>query len=270
MTDLSTRLLSNRRRKDIASLHRRKYRARHGQTLVEGTRAVTSAVQAEAPITDIVLTEDMAARGETSRLLGALSGSVPFWIADAEDMSQVSGVESPQGLLAVVERGYVDVEAVLGGAEAGTGPAVLALDGVQDPGNVGTIIRTAAWFGVSVVVGGPGTAGLFSPKVMRAAMGGHWDLSLSRTDRLGDVLGACRQAGLPVYGADLYGTNAAEWVPRHPSALVLGSEAHGLSADVLDHLDEPIAIPGAADRQGAESLNVAIASGILVYEWMGA
>lgn len=272
MTDLSTRPLSNQRRKDIASLHRRKYRARHGQTLVEGTRAVTSAVEASAPITDIVLTKAMAARSDTRELLRALSGAVPFWIADAEEMSQVSGVESPQGLLAVVERRYVDVEGLMGDADAeeGTAPAVLALDGVQDPGNVGTIIRTAAWFGVSAVVAGPGTAGLFSPKVMRAAMGGHWDLSLSRTDRLGDVLDVCRRHGLPVYGADLYGTNAAEWAPRHPSALVLGSEAHGLSADVLDRLDEPIAIPGAADRQGAESLNVAIASGILVYEWMGA
>ena len=272
MADFSTYPLSNRRRKDIASLQRRKYRARHGQTIVEGTRAVLSAIEAKAPVTDVVLTSDMAARSEIARALGALSGDIPIWVADDSDMAEVSGVDSPQGVLAVVERRYVEIEAIIEGEvtlpeSEGT---VLALDGVQDPGNVGTIIRTAAWFGVSAIIAGPGTAGLFGPKVMRAAMGGHWDLSLARTETLGEALDTCRQRDLPIYGADLYGTGAGQWSPRHPSVLVLGSEAHGLSAAVLDRVDEPVAIPGAPNRQGAESLNVAIASGILVYEWMDA
>lgn len=270
MADFLTRPLSNRRRKDITSLQHRKYRARHGETIVEGTRAVTSAIEAGAPVTDVVLTSDMADRNEIMRPLETLSGEIPIWIADDADMSDVSGVDSPQGVLAVVERQYADTATVV---EAETTLSesevtLLALDGVQDPGNVGTIIRTAAWFGVSAIVAGPGTAGLFGPKVMRAAMGGHWDLSLARTDTLGETLDTCRHGGFPIYGADLYGTGAGQWAPHHPSVLVLGSEAHGLSAAVLDRLDEPVAIPGAPNRQGAESLNVAIASGILVYEWM--
>lgn len=265
VADFSTRPLSNRRRKDIASLQRRKYRARHGQTIVEGTRAVLSAIEAGAPVTDIVLTRDMATRSEMARPLGTLAGEIPIWVADDSDMADVSGVDSPQGVLAVVERRYVDIDRIVSGDLT-----LLALDGVQDPGNVGTIIRTAAWFGVSAIIAGPGTAGLFGPKVMRAAMGGHWDLSLARTNALGEALDTCRQRGFPIYGADLYGTGAGQWAPRHPSVLVLGSEAHGLSAAVLDRLDEPVAIPGAPNRRGAESLNVAIASGILVYEWMDA
>ncbi|PEN13089.1 RNA methyltransferase [Longibacter salinarum] len=277
MTDLHTCPLSNRRRKDIASLHRRKYRRRHGQTVVEGLRAVESALVAGAPVIDVVLTteaaQDRAVRdvlanaGYATGYDNPSASGVTVWTAESEAMRELSGVESPQGILAVVERRYEDVASLI--ANLSEGGTLLALDGIQDPGNVGTIIRTAAWFGVSAIVAGPGTAGLYGPKVMRAGMGGHWDLSLARTDALGPALDDCRSAGYPIYGADLYGTSASDWKPQQPSVLVLGSEAHGLSAAVLDRLTEPVAIPGAPDRSGAESLNVAVASGILVYEWVG-
>jgi len=266
----STRSLSNRRHKEITALHRRKYRARQGQTVVEGARAVEAAIDAGAPVTDLVLSAGFAGRSDADALLDRLAatrsdGEVDVWTVSDEEMAELSGVATSQGVLAVVNRQYVNVDDL---AESPASAAtVLALDGVQDPGNVGTIVRTAAWFGVTAVVAGPGTAGLYGPKVMRAAMGGHWDVGLGRTDLLGAALDRFRREGFQIYGADLYGTDARAWVPRHPSALVLGSEAHGLSADVLDRIDEPIAIPGSADRQGAESLNVAVASGILVYEW---
>jgi TrmH family RNA methyltransferase len=105
---------------------------------------------------------------------------------------------------------------------------------------------------------------------MRAATGGHWALRLTRTDAPGPLLDRLRRSGWALYGADLQGVRADAWTPERPSALVLGSEAHGLSPAVLDRLDTPVAIPGAAHRPSAESLNVAVAGGILVYEWMGA
>lgn len=277
VSDLPAHPLSNRRRKDIASLQRRKFRRKHEQTIVEGLRAVESALDAGAPVTDVLVTHEAKRDASVIEVLadtgfatdaGAPDAPGPtLWTTEADVMKELSGVTSPQGILAVVERRYTDMQSIV--EQVAGGGFVLGLDGVQDPGNVGTIIRTAAWFGVTAVVAGPGTAGLYGPKVMRAAMGGHWDLSLARTDDLGGALDACRSAGLPVYGADLYGTHAADWQPRRPSALVLGSEAHGLSAAVLDRLTEPVAIPGAPERHGAESLNVAVASGILVYEWVG-
>jgi TrmH family RNA methyltransferase len=146
---------------------------------------------------------------------------------------------------------------------------LLLLDGVQDPGNVGTLLRTGAWFGADAVAAGPGTAGLYGPKVMRAAAGGHWALSLTRTDQPGELLDTLRRSGWGLYGADLQGVPADDWAPQRPSALVLGSEAHGLSPAVLDRLDTPVSLPGAPHRPAAESLNVAVAGGILVYEWLG-
>lgn len=257
--------LSNRRRKAIASLTRRRSRKRHNQTLIEGRRALDSALTAEAPLVDCVVTQQALKDPEVQALLDRMS--VPVYVTDPETMAQLTDVDTPQGIVAIVERHLLDPETLP--EHLGSSGTVLLLDGVQDPGNVGTLLRTAAWFGANAVVAGAGTAGLYSPKVMRAAAGGHWSLHLARTDALGPLLDRLRQNGFSLYGADLQGVHADTWTPNRPSALALGSEAHGLSAAVLDRIDTPVAIPGALQRPAAESLNVAVAGGILVYEWLG-
>jgi TrmH family RNA methyltransferase len=257
--------LSNRRRKEIAKLAQRKYRKKRGETIIESRRALRSAIDAGAPLVDLVATAEALKDPDVQRLVDR--AGVPVHTTDPETLRRLADVASPQGLLAVVERRYVDAAAVP--ERVGAEGTVLVLDGVQDPGNVGTILRTAAWFGADAVVAGAGTAGLYHPKVMRAAAGGQWDLRCARTDRLPALLDALRRSGVALFGADLHGTRADAWQPGRPSALVLGSEAHGLSAAVLDRLDVAVAVPGAPDRRAAESLNVAVAAGILVYEWLG-
>jgi TrmH family RNA methyltransferase len=143
------------------------------------------------------------------------------------------------------------------------------LDAVQDPGNAGTIIRTAAWFGVDALVAGPGTVDFFNPKVVRAAMGGLWDVRLSRTDDLVVLLDRLAAAGFHRYGADLEGMRLRDWSPRVPSVLVLGSEAHGVSPEIAAAVDDRVTITGSPRRHGAESLNVAVAAGILMQHWLG-
>jgi TrmH family RNA methyltransferase len=257
--------LSNRRRKEINSLTRRKYRKERGQTLIEGVRAVEAALDAEAPLTELIVA-DGARFGPAVQSL-CDRAEVPVHVLPEDEVNRLSDVQTSQGVLAVVETRYVEEDALLDALTPAT--TMLALDGVQDPGNVGTILRTAAWFGAEAVVAGPGTAGLYGPKVMRAAMGGHWDLRLTRTGALGELLQQLRRQGAHLYGADLQGVRAGAWQPATPSVLVLGSEAHGLSAAVHGTIDERVAIPGAPRRPGAESLNVAVAAGILIYEWTG-
>jgi TrmH family RNA methyltransferase len=258
--------LSNRRRKTIATLTRRRHRRRENQTIIESRRALDAALDADAPLVDCVVTEAALNDPDVQSLLDRLS--VPIYTTDAETLSTLTDVPSPQGLVATVERRLVSPEAL---PDSLNGDAtLLLLDGVQDPGNVGTLLRTAAWFGADVVAAGPGTAGLYGPKVMRAAAGSHWTLQLTRLEAPGPFLDRLRRSGWGLYGADLHGVQADAWVPTQPSALVLGSEAHGLSPAVLDRLDTPVSIPGAPHRPAAESLNVAVAGGILVYEWLGA
>lgn len=257
--------LPNRRRKTIASLTRRRHRRRHNQTLIEGPRALDAALAAQAPLVECVVTYDAQEDPNIVQLLGRMD--IPTYVTDVETMDHLTDVASPQGIVAVVERLLFDSETLLD--RLAPDATVLVLDGVQDPGNVGTLLRTGAWFGVDAVVAAPNTAGLYGPKVMRAAAGGHWAVQLSRTNAPGDLLDRLRRTGWSLYGADLEGLPARAWSPSRPSALAMGSEAHGLSPAVLDRLDTPVALPGAAHRPSAESLNVAVAGGILVYEWMG-
>lgn len=257
--------LTNRRRKEIRSLAQRKYRKEYNQTLVEGVRAVESAVEGGAPVVEIVVAEPQ--RHEPSIQSVCDRAQAPVYAVSKSEVDALSDVQTSQGLLAVVERQYQPLDALVADVKPTT--SVLALDRVQDPGNVGTILRTAAWFGTNAVIAGPGTAGLYGPKVMRASMGGHWDLRLARTDDLADGLRRLRDAGCACYGADLTGRRVRQWTPDHPSVLVLGSEAHGISDAVANHLESTVAIPGASERRGVESLNVAVAAGVLVYEWMG-
>jgi TrmH family RNA methyltransferase len=257
--------LSNRRRKTIASLTRRRHRRRHDQTIIEGRRALDAALDGDAPLVDCVVTAEALDDPEVQRLLDRLEG--PVHVTDTDTMDALTDVTTPQGLVAVVERRLAAPDALPDRLDPDA--TLLLLDGVQDPGNVGTLLRTAAWFGAAAVAAGPGTAGLYGPKVMRAAAGGHWALTLTRLDAPGPLLDRLRRADWALYGADLQGIRAAAWTPERPSALALGSEAHGLSPAVLNRLDTPVALPGAARRPAAESLNVAVAGGILVYEWMG-
>lgn len=253
--------LTARRSKEIASLVRKKHRDRLGQVLVEGVRAVEAAVAAQVPLVDLVIAE-AAQQTERVQALVAQAG-VPVYVVPEATLARLSDVQTSQGVLAVARPSLMD-EARLAACQT-----VLALDGVQDPGNVGAVVRTAAWFGVEAVVAGPGTADLFQPKVVRAAMGGLWDVRLAQTDALPATLARLKAQGMACYGADLQGTPVHTWQPRRPAVLVLGSEAHGLTPAVQALLDERLVIAGADARAGTESLNVAVAAGILVYAWMG-
>ncbi len=263
---------------DLATLHHRRGRAAHGAFLVEGVRSVEAALDAGAPLVEIVVAEDAAAQPRVAALIaragtaratahGATRG-VPVSVVPARDAQRISDAQASQGVVAVA-RGVVtrDVAAL-----AGARTAVL-LDGVQDPGNVGAVVRSAAWFGIDAVVVDARTADPEGPKAVRASMGGLWDVALVRVPDLAEPLGMLARAGVALWGADMDGTDAAAWSPGERAALVLGSEAHGLSADVTARLDGRVTVARAGTRDrasaGVESLNVVVAAGILLHAWRG-
>lgn len=260
--------ITRARLKEIAGLARRSERARLGQFLVEGVRSVEAAVRAGAPLVEALVSEDARADARLSALLAALEAAgVPVHAVPTRELERVSDAQTAQGVVAAARRVVADLEAEPD-ALVGCG-AVVVLDGVQDPGNAGTVVRTAAWFGADAVLAGPGTADPEGPKAVRAAMGGLWDLRLARTDDLGRALDRLRADGLALVGADLDGQDTARWRPAGPTALVLGSEAHGLSDAARDRLDGRVRIPGGgAERRGVESLNVAVAAGVLLHRWL--
>ncbi len=256
---MEIRTLTENQRKRVSSLARKKGRVMHRQFLVEGLRSVEAAVQGQAPISEILGTE--AVLGDPANTSWLASAGAPLYRMTEKVARSVSTVEHGQGIVAVV--------GISEGAHAALSrfDAILALDGVQDPGNVGTIVRTAAWFGVQAVLAGPGTADLYNPKVVRASMGGLWDTCVLRVDDLTEELFSLKSKGFRVCGAALSGELITEWMPADQTVLVIGSEARGLSASVRKLLDREITIPGQAGLKGAESLNAATAAGILMYRW---
>ncbi|MEM6785753.1 MAG: RNA methyltransferase [Bacteroidota bacterium] len=258
-------MLTKQQQKDFAKLHRRRERERQGVFLVEGLRSVEAALDAQAALDAVLVTKASATDARVEAVLRrAETAAVPVHRLPARDLARITTVTNGQGIAAVARRIVQPVEAVT------NAKALLALDGVQDPGNVGTLLRTAAWFGLGGVLAGPGTADVESPKVVRSAMGGLWDLALAQTDDLAATLGAFRDDGWHLAAAYLDGTPAASWRPPERTVLVLGSEAHGVSDAVASLVHERVTIRGQANaRSGVESLNVALAGGILRHRWQG-
>ncbi|PAP76723.1 TrmH family RNA methyltransferase [Rubrivirga marina] len=250
--------------KDLAQLSRSKGRRQQGRFLVEGVRSVEAAVDAGAPVEAVLVTAEAAGDHRVAALLER-TGAVVHTVA-ARDLDRVGDARTSQGVLAVSR-------SVVGDGAGPVDAPVLLLDGVQDPGNVGALVRTAAWFGVSTVVGDEDTADFENPKAVRASMGGIWDVALVRVPDLGASLDRLAGDGVALWGADLGGTSVTEWAPGRSAALVMGSEAHGLSDAVAERLRHSggglVHIPGAEGARGVESLNVSVAGGVLLARWLG-
>ena len=202
---------------------------------------------------------ELLAAGHRFSALYATGGFVPPAGAPeptrvtAADLARISQLPTPSDVFAV---GAI-VRPELGPGELERG-LTLALDGIQDPGNVGTLLRIADWFGFARVLLGPDCADLFSQKVINASMGSFARVKVVVTD-LAATLGAAG-AALPVLGCDLAGESCYELGPLADAVVVIGAEGRGLSSAVDARLTRRVTIPRFG---GAESLNAAVAAGIV-------
>jgi TrmH family RNA methyltransferase len=253
--------LSRNRAKVIADLGRAAARRDNGLFRIEGWRALASAVTAQADLEDIVVREETLDDDRLELLRNARTKAV--YRAGPREMNRLTSVLNDQGVVATARIRLGSVH------QAAAEKRILALDGVQDPGNVGTLIRTAAWFGVDAVISGSDTADFFNPKVVRATAGAIWDVTLVRSDDLAVDLSELKVHGFSCFGADLGDAESQEWQSGANSVLVLGSEGHGISEPVRSHLDGFIHLPGSrGPSSGVESLNVATAGSILISHWV--
>lgn len=234
----------------VRALRDRKHRRAEGAFLVQGRKLVEEVLQAGWPVRFVVATAEAArVTGIPARLLRT---------APAHRMERLGTFGSGNEWIAVVD---LPGPAADGPLEAGE--LVLALDGVADPGNLGTIIRLADWFGMRRLWCSPGTVDPFNPKVVQASMGSLLRVAVVEVP-LPERLARARREGATVHAADLTGTSVFEATLVRPAVLVLGSESHGLSAAVRAGADILLRVPG---RGGAESLNVAMAATALCMEF---
>ena len=268
--ECSRRLIASNLQSTIRDLQRRKARGRRGLALIEGVRLVEEALAAGVTFTGALVAPDLARTARGTALVAELEGhAVGVEEVGARVLAQLADTETPQGIIAVIEprRWTASDFAPAPGAVA------LVIDGVQDPGNVGTLIRTAQALGAAGTVVLRGTADPTSPKALRAAMGATFRHPVVSLDDAGFIAWA-RKHGVTLWAS------AADGVPLHraldrglgkggagrvdgPIAVIVGNEGAGIRPQLNAVAAQRVAIPLA---QGAESLNVAVAAGILLYE----
>ena len=241
----------------VRDLHRQRGRERRGLALAEGVRLVEEALAAGIAIRHVLASPALEATPRGRALKAALlHARTP--LAEVSDLvfESLAATEHPQGVLAVIEPPRWSLADLRPGRRAPT----LVLDAVQDPGNVGTLVRSAFALGAAGVLTLPGTAELGNPKTLRASMGGWFRLPCVPLDEAA-LRGWAETAGVRVLLAT---SGAPPLLPGDaPLALVLGNEGAGIRPSLEEWAAGKVGIPL---RQTAESLNVGVAAGILLYE----
>lgn len=248
-------MLSKNKIKYIQSLSRKKVREKEKAFLVEGDKLVLEALQSNFEISLICCTEEFSKNNNISN-----DSSHELIIAKPDEIQKASLLKSPQEALAVVKKPDYDLQLPNLIDELS-----IALDFIQDPGNLGTIIRIADWFGIKHILCSENTVDCFNPKVIQASMGSIFRVMVHYVD-LPKTLNELSKNGLPVYGTFLEGNNIFTSKLTEKGLLVMGNEGNGISPEVEKSVTQKIHIPS-SNEQGSESLNVATATAIICAEF---
>jgi len=233
----------------LKSLQHKKFRSEHGLFLVEGHKSVLEFINSDYPIDIIYHTPAFDPN------LLKLSRKMNFHEISLKELENISTLKSPKDLVAVVKiPAWPDLTPAMLGKKFS-----IALDGIQDPGNMGTIIRTADWFGITHLICSHDTVDVYNPKVVQATMG-----SLARVNVHYINLAAFLQGTkLPVFGALLNGTNIYQTHFGPEGLIIMGNEGNGLRPEIIEQVQHAVTIPRVGN---AESLNVGIATAIFCSE----
>lgn len=239
-------MFSKKQEKIIRSLRQKKFRKQHGLFVAEGLKTIEELLQSELQIEGIYATEAMlhAIEGLDQNKLFALSET---------QMRSISSLSEPPGILAVVR---------IPAPQLQKGQVLLYLEEIRDPGNLGTIIRSAEGFGVSQLLLSPNCVDPYSPKVVQASMGSLFRLPIAYESL--DPLRTELRDDYHFYAADMQGSNVYEMKIELPAVLIMGGESNGLSNEIRTSQVEKISIP---INDSLESLNVAVSTAVILAEF---
>ncbi|MDG5786942.1 RNA methyltransferase [Evansella sp. AB-P1] len=244
--------IQNPKVKTWKKLHSKKGRETTGTFLIEGIHLIEEALKAFIPMKELIINSEKEVPSEWK------VSNIPHVFVSAKVLKEICETETPQGYVAVCE--LPDNRNVL--LEKGK---FLLIDGVQDPGNVGAIIRTADAAGIDGIILGEGSVDPFNGKVIRSTQGSLFHLPVQKMN-LEEALQICRENHIPIFGTTLTGSTYNAIAPQEHFALIVGNEGSGVQETLLNQCDQNLYIPIYGN---AESLNVAIATGILLYHLRG-
>lgn len=231
----------------IKSLQQKKYRKEHQLFIVEGIKAITEFLNSDYTFHSIYVVKELAPN------LPNLSHKQKVFEVSTSELDKISVLQTPQGVLAVLEIPQTTHLKII------ENEIIIVLDGIQDPGNLGTIIRTADWFGFKQIICSENTVDVYNPKVIQATMGSLARVQISYQS-LAPLL---RESKLPKYGTLLKGENIFKTNWPKEAFLILGSEGNGISDEILPLVTNAVTIPGAGQT---ESLNVGVSAAICCAE----
>jgi len=255
-------LLTANQIKQFASLKQKKYREEYGKYLIEGFHLIEECLNSPHELEYIILREGVDLQGHTAILEKLAANKTIVEPLPERSFNKLTDTESSQGIVGVVAHPKIK-------AGSGHGDIIIALDRVSDPGNLGAIIRTAYWFGVKNIILSKECADPYNPKVIRSTQGGIFHLNITEDSDLISELKKYRSGGYSVYLFTLDAEKSLSQISKSgesgKSVLVFGSEAHGISIEIIEQGFEKLKIEG---YSASESLNVAVSAGIAMYEFM--
>jgi TrmH family RNA methyltransferase len=242
-------MISKQQIKFINSLKRNKNRLQSNCFISEGVNILEDLFKSDFSIETLFATKEWSLKNPTKECN----------IINLQALKKISSLKSPNDVLAIVTRkNYLYNKSIIQ-----KNKKIILLDNISDPGNMGTIIRTADWFGYDHIFVSNKCVDCYNPKVVQSSMGSIFRVSISKVNPL-DFLLDTASLGIKSFGASLSGENIYDIIMPDKYVMVFGSESHGISIDVQSMLDEQLSIP--SNNDSIDSLNVSVAFGIILSE----
>ena len=261
--------------KHIKRLKEKKYRDEYGEFIIEGLKVINEAIQENADIRQIVVCDGCDNSEMIESHLKYEMARLDFIYVPQNIFKMISDVENPQGVLAVIgkiktnrddnkEAGQTSKTLKTSSIDLNE-DIILALDDIQDPGNLGTILRTADSVGLKQILVSKGTADAYNPKVVRSTMGAIFRVNVIECDNLKETLKELQSKDYKVMTTSLKAKKSIYEVDYKKKIIVIGNEANGVSKEILNLADEKVIIPMLGKT---ESLNASVATGVILYEYV--
>lgn len=245
--------------KTIKKLKDKKYRDETGLYIIEGIKMLEEAIEEKARIRKIIICEECLKAGDLEQKVLYEIAKYNCIYVNSKVFNSLTDVVAPQGIMAVIEKPNKDIKIKY------DQDIILTLDGIQDPGNLGTILRTADSVNLKQIIVTKNTADSYNPKVVRSTMGAILRIKIIETDDLAKTLKEAKKNKFKIVATSLDTNNSIYDIDYNKKVIVIGNEANGVSKEIQELADNKVKIPMLGKT---ESLNASVATGIMLYEYV--
>ena len=243
----------------VRKLREKKYRDIENSYIIEGIKMLREAIEENAFIKQIIICDDCEKSDNIPKELMYEIAKYECLYVTNKIFKYISEVQTPQGVLAIIEKNNKNNDINY------DEDIILALDDIQDPGNLGTILRTADSVGLTQILVSKGTADPYNPKVVRSSMGAIYRVKVIECDNLLETLKEAKKNKFKILATSLENSTSVYDIKYNKKVIVIGNEANGVEEKILNFADEKIKIPMLGRT---ESLNAAVATGVILYEYV--